>query len=124
MIDFHSFNAFAIPSKQLIFIVDALRWAPAGFLNWVFERDQRPGMLRLRENRTYAREVAVKLVEEKRQELKDGASRKDLLSLLGSSCVYSVEWACENVFGSSVKANLALRPDWRLNDEEIIAQFR
>jgi len=62
-------------------------------------------MERVRQNREYAHEVAMKLIEEKRQELKDGTSRKDLLSLL-------------------VKASSALRPEWRLNDEEIIAQVR
>jgi len=61
--------------------------------------------VRLRQNKIYAHEVATKLIEEKRQELKDGTSRKDVLSLL-------------------VKANSALRPDWRLTDEEVIAQVR
>jgi len=54
---------------------------------WMFERDQRPGMVKLRENRAYAHEVAAKLIEEKRRELKDGTSRRDLLSLLGPSFI-------------------------------------
>jgi len=83
----HSFGAFGVVSKERIFIVNALRWAPKGFATWISERDQRPGMMKLRENRTYAHEVAGKLIEEKRQELKDGTSRRDLLSLLGPSCV-------------------------------------
>jgi len=62
-------------------------------------------MVKLRENREHAHEVAAKLIEEKRQELKDGASQRDLLSLL-------------------VKSSSALRPEWRLNDEEIVAQVR
>ena len=33
----------------------------------------------------YAHEVAAKLIDEKKQELKDGTSRRDVLSLLGSS---------------------------------------
>lgn len=66
-------------------MMDAFRWSPTGFATWVVNRSQRPGMVNLRENRTLAREVAVKLVEEKKQGLKDGTSRKDLLSLLGSS---------------------------------------
>ena len=45
------------------------------------------GMVRLRENKTYAREVATKLIEEKKQELKDGNHRRDVLSLLGRSSV-------------------------------------
>lgn len=64
--------------------MDTLRYAPKGFLTWVMERDQRPGMVKLRENRACAHEVAAKLIEDKRQELKDGTPRKDLLSLLGS----------------------------------------
>jgi len=68
-------------------MMNALRWAPEGCSTWMFERDQRPGMVKLRENRTYAHEVAAKLIEEKRRELKDGASRRDLLSLLGPSFI-------------------------------------
>ena len=66
-------------------MVGALKWAPAGFIGWMANRDKRPGAVRLRENRAHAHEVAAKLIEEKRQELKDGSSRKDVLSLLGSS---------------------------------------
>ena len=83
----HRFNAFAKPSKERLFVFDLMEWTPRAFANWVLERDQSPGMKGLRENRAYAHEVAVKLIKEKRQELKDGTSRKDLLSLLGSSRV-------------------------------------
>jgi hypothetical protein len=51
----------------------------------MIERDQRPGMIRVRENRKHAHEVAAKLIEAKKQELKDGAPRRDFLTLLGSS---------------------------------------
>ena len=74
-------------SKERLFMVNALNWVPTGFATWMFERDQRPGMVMLRKNREYAHELAAKLIEEKRQELKDGTSRRDLLSLLGPSCV-------------------------------------
>ena len=84
---FRSFGAFSGSSKARLSMISALRWAPACFATWMFEGDQRPGMVRLRENREYIREVAVKLIEEKRQELKDGNPRRDVLSLLGSSCV-------------------------------------
>ena len=66
--------------------MDVLKLAPKGFVTWMMERDKSPGMTRLRENRTYAREVAAKLIEDKRQELKNGTSQKDLLSLLGQFC--------------------------------------
>ena len=84
---FHSFNAFATPPKERLFVMDAFKWAPEGFLSWYLERDKRPGMVKLRENRTYTHEVAAKLIKEKRRELSDGTSQKDLLSLLGSSFV-------------------------------------
>jgi len=76
-----------MPSKKRVFVTNILGWASEGFVAWMLERDQRPGMVNLRKNREYAHEVAVKLIEEKRQELEDGTSRKDLLSLLGSSYV-------------------------------------
>jgi len=83
---FHSFGAFGRPTKKRVFIVDFLKWAPGGFLAWYSDRDNRPGMGQLRENKMYAREVAEKLIASKRQELKDGNSQRDVLSLLGSSC--------------------------------------
>ena len=82
---FRSFAAFSRSSKKRLFMMDSLRWAPAGFATWMFERDKRPAVVNLRENRKYAREVATKLIEEKRRELKGGTSGKDILSLLGSS---------------------------------------
>lgn len=100
-----SFGAFGNPSKNDVFMLDAFQWLPKGFGAWFYGADNSPGMVRLRENKKCAQEVAAKLIEEKRQELKDGTSRKDVLSLL-------------------VKANSALRPDWRLKNEEIAAQVR
>jgi len=84
---FRSFGAFGTLSKERAFMLNAFRWTPQGFATWIFERDQSPGMVNLRKNRECAHEVAAKLIEEKRQELKDGTSRRDLLSLLSSSCV-------------------------------------
>ena len=81
-------------------------------------------MLNLRENKAYVHEVAARLIEEKRQEMKDGTSRKDLLSLLGSSFISLYRTADGTTFAPSVKANSALRPDWRLNDDEIVPQVR
>jgi len=87
----HSFEAFGVPSRGRFFIMNILGWAPEGFTTWMFERVKSPGMDNLRKNGEYGREVAAKLIEEKRQELKDGTSRKDLLSLLGPSCVSFTE---------------------------------
>jgi len=100
-----AFGIIGTLSKGRLFVLNALRWFPEGFASWIVEKDPSPGMVKLRENRKYAHEIAAKLIEEKRQELKDGTSRKDVLSLL-------------------VKASSSLRPEWRLNDEEMIAQVR
>lgn len=83
----YSFHAFGKLNKGQLLMMDVLRLAPKRLVTWRIETDQRPGMVRVRENRTYAREVAAKLVQEKRRELKNGASQKDVLTLLGSSCV-------------------------------------
>jgi hypothetical protein len=86
MILFHSFNTFGRLSKELLFVMNALKWAPEGLFAWLVDRDKRPGMARLRENKVCAHEVAVKLIDEKRQGLEGGgSSRKDILSLLGPS---------------------------------------
>lgn len=84
---FLSFDAFGIPSKGRLFMMDAFKWAPEGSGVWLFDRDKSPGMARLRENKTCAHEIAAKLIEEKKEELADGTSRKDVLSLLGPSCI-------------------------------------
>ena len=68
-------------------MMDCFKWAPKGFATWAFQQDKGPASAKIRENMTYANEVASKLIEEKRQELKDGASRRDVLSLLGSSYI-------------------------------------
>ena len=84
---FYSFNAFGRPSKGQIFVMDTLGWIPMCFTTWISKADRRHVMARLRENRAYVHEVAAKLVEEKRQEVKDGTSQRNVLTLFGSSCV-------------------------------------
>ena len=103
-------------------MMDAFKWAPKGSGTWLSNRNKSPGMAKLRKNQAYAHEVAVKLIKEKRQEMEDGIPRKDLLSLLGSSSISFVQRSNSTTFRSSVKANSALQPDWRLNDDEIIPQ--
>ena len=68
-------------------MLDVVKWAPRGLSTWVSARDKSPGMVNIRKNRSYAHEVTRKLIEDKKQELKDGASRRDILSLLGVSCL-------------------------------------
>lgn len=85
---FRSFAVYGRLSKAQLFMINTVfRRAPTGFATWALEQDKSPGITNLRENRAYAHEVAAKLIKEKRQELESGTSRRDLLSLLGSSCV-------------------------------------
>ena len=102
---FHRLELFAGTSKWNVFAASALRWAPRGFVTWIAERDQSPGMVNLRKNRECAREVAERLIEEKRQGLKDGNPRRDLLSLLGLSCVAfaKLDIRCNTQFFSQSK---------------------
>jgi hypothetical protein len=123
-ISIRSFDLFGTPSKQRLFLMDSFKWAPRGFAAWIFGVNRSPGMVRLRENKKYGHEVALKLIEEKKQELKDGISRRDVLSLLGASRPLSIKFNTWYDFHSSVKSNSALREDWRLKDEEIVAQVR
>ena len=59
------------------------KWFP-GLLTWLHDNSSNPGMQNLRWNRDHGRVIARKLLNSKRQELKDGAPGKDILSLLGS----------------------------------------
>ena len=81
-------------------------------------------MQRLRQNRDEAHAIARRLLDSKRQELKDGVSRKDIMSLLGSLLPFFpfVYVAAENI--PPVKASASQREDRRLTDEEIISQVR
>jgi hypothetical protein len=87
MIIFRSFNAFGRPSKGRLFMTESFKWTPEGFATWITDRGKRPGVVRLRENKTYTHELAARLIKEKKQELEDGASRRDALSLVGPSCL-------------------------------------
>ena len=109
---FHSFNAFGKSSKGRLFMMDIFKWAPAGFFHWMAGRNKSPGMMRLFENKTYTHEVAAKLIDEKRQELKDGTPRKDVLSLLGSSTLPftdSLGMRCNSQWFSESKLHPATR---------------
>ena len=105
-------------------MISAFNWIPKSVAAWVIENNRSPGMAELRENGTYACEVAAELIEEKRDELRDGTFRKDVLSVLGSSCCSPIRVGPGATFGSLVQANSTLRQDWRLSDEEIVAQIR
>ena len=88
----HSFDMLAWPTKGRIFAIDAIsKFAPKGFITWMMEKDRGPAAARLRENRTYVHEVAAKLIEDKKEELKNGTLGKDVLSTIGPSRVASVK---------------------------------
>ena len=57
-------------------------WVP-GLLPWLCDNGSGPGMKNLRRNKIEAHNVARELVDSKRQELKAGTPRKDLMSMLG-----------------------------------------
>ena len=81
---FYSQEAFGNPTKERTFFQNTAGWFPNGLITWVFERGQSPGQVKLRENRDEARRVARTLIDAKREELKAGTARRDLMSLLGS----------------------------------------
>jgi len=79
---FVSFAAFGNPSQLLLFFISVSEWFP-GLITWIFDHSSSPGVQNLRENQDRGRAVAQKLLESKRQELRDGVVRKDVMSLLG-----------------------------------------
>ena len=81
---FYSHEAFGNPPKELLFFKDVMDWFPSGFLTWFFEKSQSLGQTKLQQNRDEAHRVARVLIDAKREELKAGTSRRDLMSLLGS----------------------------------------
>lgn len=79
---FVSFAAFGNPSQLLLFFMSLSDWFP-GLITWLFDHGSHPGLRNLRDNKYQGRAVARKLLESKRQELKNGTVRKDVMSLLG-----------------------------------------
>ena len=61
-------------------------------------------MKKLKLNMSMGRSVARGLLDSKRQELKDGASRKDVMSLLGSllPLLYFICMAIESISSSQI----------------------
>ena len=58
------------------------KWFP-GLITWIFETSSDPRMQKIRWNRDQVRGVARKLLDSKKQELKAGVPRRDVMSLLG-----------------------------------------
>jgi len=63
-------------------------WFP-GLLPWLLDNSSNPGMRKLQWNKEEAHSVARELLDSKRQELKAGVPRKDLMSLLGALLAFS-----------------------------------
>jgi len=59
-------------------------WFP-GLITWLFDNSSDSGMQNLRRNMDQGLVLARKLLDSKRQELKDGIAKKDVTSLLGLS---------------------------------------
>ena len=97
------FGAFGNPSQLHLFIIAIMGWFP-GLITWLRENSSNPGMKKLKQNMSMGRRVARGLLDSKRQELKDGASRKDVMSLLGLllPLLYSICMAIESFSSSQI----------------------
>ena len=93
-------------------------------MTWVYDNFRYPEMQRIRQNKEEAHRVARKLLDSKRQELKDGTPRKDVMSLLGLLPLFLLQAVQLLKTFPLVKAGVSQRQDWRLTDEEIISQVR
>lgn len=94
-----------------------------GLIPWLFDHSSHPAMQKVRSNKDQGRGVARQLLDLKRQELKDGSLRKDVMSFLGSwLAVISFEWSLR--YSPQVKSSDSQRQGGRLSDEEIISQVR
>jgi len=58
------------------------KWFP-GLITWIYETSSHPGMQKVRQNKNEVHNVAQRLLDSKRQELKAGVPRRDVMSLLG-----------------------------------------
>ena len=73
------------PPPVQMFVSDAAQYFPSGIITWLFERDKKPGSVKIRENRRQAHAVARTLIDEKRENMRNGDQGKDVLSSL-SKC--------------------------------------
>ena len=70
--------------RLFILFASTARWFP-GLLTWIHDNSSHPGMQNLRHNKDEAHKVAWGLLDLKRQELGDGVTKRDVMSLLGLS---------------------------------------
>ena len=82
----HRNSAFGTkPPPVRMFIADVAKYLPFGIMTWLFEKDKKPGSVKIRENRKQAHAVARTLIDAKRENMRNGDQGKDVLSLL-SKC--------------------------------------
>ena len=65
-----------------MFVANAAQYLPYGAVTWLFEKDNGPGNVKIRENRKQAHAVARKLIDAKRENILNGEQGKHVLSLL------------------------------------------
>jgi len=111
-------------SRGLLFFVNASRWVPERMLPWMLEHSKRPELVRLRHNRALVRELARNLLESKKSEVKEGATRGDIMSLLGMHDAFSMGLGRSAHHQPAVRSSVSLKPDRRLSDDEIVYQVR
>lgn len=111
-------------SRGLLFFVNASRWVPERMLPWMLEHSKRPELARLRHNRALVRELARDLVESKKREVKEGAIRGDIMSLLSMGNAFSMGLSRSAHHRPAVRSSASLKPDRRLSDDEIVYQVR
>ena len=68
-----------------MFIADVAQYFPYGVISWFFEKDKKPGSVKIRENREQTHAVARTLIDAKRENMRNGDQGKDILSLLSRS---------------------------------------
>jgi len=73
------------PPLVQLFVTDAAQYFPYGIITWLFEKDKKPGSIKIRENKKQAHAVARTLINAKRENMRNGDQEKDVLSLL-SKC--------------------------------------
>ena len=68
-----------------MFVSDVAQYFPYGTMSWAFEKDKKPGSVKIRENKKQAHAVARTLIDEKLENMRNGDEGKDVLSLLSES---------------------------------------
>ena len=77
-------SAIGVPSRLKLLIIAMSPYLPYRILDLMYDYFPGEGLARARENRRSATQAAKDLVESKIQEIRDGKSGRDILSLLGA----------------------------------------